>query len=78
MTGTDTSLFATGVYGVVKVAGCFVFLTFIADTLGRRRSLLWTSVAQCIVMYIVGIYGKVQPPIAGQPVRVCPELLSAS
>jgi hypothetical protein len=68
MTGTDTSLFATGVYGVVKVAGCFVFLTFIADTLGRRRSLLWTSVAQCIVMYIVGIYGKVQPPIAGQPV----------
>lgn len=61
-------LFATGVYGLVKVTGCLIFLIFAADSLGRRRSLLWTSAAQAIVMFIVGIYGRVQPPIAGTPV----------
>lgn len=70
MVGTDTGLFATGVYGVVKVAACAVFLAFVADSLGRRRSLLWTSIAQGIVMYIIGSYGRVQPPIEGQPVRL--------
>jgi hypothetical protein len=70
MTGTQTSLFATGVYGVVKVTGCAIFLVFAADSLGRRRSLLWTSAAQATVMYIIGIYGRVEPPVAGQPVSL--------
>lgn len=70
MTGTQPSLFATGVYGVVKVTGCALFLIFAADSLGRRRSLLWTSAAQAIVMYIIGIYGRVEPPVAGKPVRL--------
>jgi len=68
MTGTSVQLFATGVYGVVKVVGCFFFLVFVADSLGRRWSLLWTSAAQAISMYIVGAYGKTQPPEAGKPV----------
>ncbi|KAK4126316.1 putative sugar transporter protein [Parathielavia appendiculata] len=68
MTGTDVQLFATGVYGVVKVVGCFLFLVFVADSLGRRRSLLWTSAAQAISMYIVGVYGKLEPPQAGKPI----------
>ncbi|KAK5654229.1 hypothetical protein OQA88_7404 [Cercophora sp. LCS_1] len=68
MTGTSVQLFATGVYGIVKVIGCFIFLVFVADSLGRRWSLLWTSAAQAIAMYIVGIYGKVEPPVAGKPI----------
>ena len=68
MTGTSPQLFATGVYGVVKTTGCAIFLIFVADTLGRRRSLLWTSIAMCIVMYIIGIYGRTQPPVEGAPV----------
>jgi hypothetical protein len=68
MSGTSVQLFATGVYGIVKVVGCFFFLVFVADSLGRRWSLLWTSAAQAISMYIVGIYGKVEPPQAGKPV----------
>ncbi|KJZ71856.1 hypothetical protein HIM_08701 [Hirsutella minnesotensis 3608] len=68
MTGTDSSLFATGVYGVAKTVACAVFLVFVADSLGRRWSLLWTSAAQALVLFIIGIYGRVQPPIAGQPV----------
>lgn len=66
MTGTTVSLFATGVYGIVKVLGCAAFLIFCADSLGRRRSLLWTSAAQALTMYIIGIYGRVEPPVAGQ------------
>ncbi|CAM1508072.1 Fc.00g049200.m01.CDS01 [Cosmosporella sp. VM-42] len=68
MDGTETSLFATGVYGIVKVTGCAIFLIFAADSLGRRRSLLWTSAAMGIVMYIIGIYGRVEPPVKGQPI----------
>ncbi|KAL7925607.1 general substrate transporter [Trichoderma austrokoningii] len=68
MTGNDSQLFATGVYGVVKTAACFVFLVFVADSLGRRWSLLWTAASQGIFLFIVGIYGRVQPPIKGEPV----------
>jgi MFS family permease len=70
MTGTSPQLFATGVYGVVKTAGCAIFLIFAADSLGRRRSLIWTSIAMFIVMYIIGIYGRIQPPVEGAPVSL--------
>jgi sugar porter (SP) family MFS transporter len=68
MTGTQSSLFATGIYGVVKTAGIVLFLLFVADSIGRRRSLIYTSAMMGIVMYIVGIYGRVQPPIKDEPV----------
>lgn len=35
ITGTNTGLFATGIYGVVKVLACAVFLITAADSLGR-------------------------------------------
>jgi len=68
ITGTQTGLLSTGVYGVVKVIGCAIFLVFVADSLGRRWSLLWTSAAQGLVMYLIGIYGRVEPPVEGQGV----------
>ncbi len=39
-----------------------------ADSLGRRRSLLWSSIAQGLAMLYIGIYVRVSPPVAGQPV----------
>lgn len=68
MSGTEASLFATGIYGVVKVAACACFLTFVADSLGRRWSLIWTGFAQGLAMFVVGIYGRVNPPVEGEPV----------
>merc|ERR1712230_282728 len=50
--GPSTGLFATGIYGVVKVVACAVFLLFVADSLGRRWSLLWTSIAQGACMFL--------------------------
>lgn len=52
----------------VKTVACFCFLVFAADSLGRRRSLLWTSIAQSVSMFIVGIYIRVNPPVTGEPV----------
>ncbi|KAI5374220.1 hypothetical protein J4E82_007072 [Alternaria postmessia] len=66
--GNSVKLFATGIYGIVKMVGCFAFLIFAADSLGRRRSLLWTSIAQGLAMFYIGIYMRVDPPIAGEPV----------
>lgn len=70
MSQNNSSLFATGIYGVVKVVSCALFLVFVADSLGRRRSLLVTAGIQGVVLFIVGIYGRVQPPVKGEPVSI--------
>ncbi|EPS27630.1 hypothetical protein PDE_02574 [Penicillium oxalicum 114-2] len=66
--GNATNLFATGVYGIVKMVSCGVFLVFVADSLGRRRSLLWTSIAQGLAMLYIGLYVRIAPPVQGSPV----------
>ncbi|KAF2202590.1 general substrate transporter [Delitschia confertaspora ATCC 74209] len=66
--GNTTNLFATGIYGVVKMATCAAFLLFAADSLGRRRSLLWTSIAQGTAMLYIGLYVRIDPPVKGQDV----------
>lgn len=66
--GNAVKLFATGIYGIVKMVGCFAFLIFAADSLGRRRSLLWTSIAQGLAMFYIGIYMRVDPPVPNEPV----------
>ncbi|XMA12209.1 hypothetical protein WAI453_005000 [Rhynchosporium graminicola] len=66
--GTDTGLFATGIYGVVKMVTCAAFLLFAADSLGRRRSLLWTSIAQGSAMFVIGFYIRFKPPVQGEPI----------
>ncbi|KAK3936230.1 putative permease [Diplogelasinospora grovesii] len=68
ITGTSTSLFSTGIYGIVKVMSCICFLLFMADSLGRRRSLLWTSIAQGVAMFYIGLYVRISPPVAGETV----------
>ncbi|EHL03808.1 putative Quinate permease [Glarea lozoyensis 74030] len=61
-------LFATGIYGVVKMVTCAAFLLLAADSLGRRRSLLWTSIAQGLAMFVIGFYVRFNPPVKGQPI----------
>lgn len=68
ITGTSTSLFSTGIYGIVKVVSCCCFLLFLADSLGRRRSLLMSSVAQGCFMFYIGLYVRISPPARGQDV----------
>ncbi|KAH0438574.1 MFS quinate transporter [Colletotrichum camelliae] len=68
ISGRSTPLLSTGVYGIVKVLACICFLLFMADSLGRRRSLLWTSIAQGLCMFYIGLYVRISPPIEGEPV----------
>ena len=65
---TKTGLFATGIYGVVKMTTCAAFLLLAADSLGRRKSLLWTSIAQGTAMFYVGLYVRIDPPVKGATV----------
>jgi hypothetical protein len=51
---TTTALFAQGVYGIVKVVSCLIFVFFLADTLGRRISLMWSGMVQSFAMFFVG------------------------
>lgn len=47
------------------MTGCAIFLTLVADSLGRRKSLLWTSIAQGCAMYYIAIYVRIEPPVKG-------------
>jgi len=61
LTGTSTGLFITGIYGIIKATTCICFLLLMADSLRRRRSLLWTSVAQGLAMFYIGLYVRISP-----------------
>lgn len=47
---------------------CSIFLLFVADSLGRRKSLLWTSIAQGACMFYIGFYVRFDPPQVGADV----------
>ena len=51
---TTAALFYQGIYGVVKVTTCLIFIFFLADTLGRRMSFMWSGCVQGICMLYVG------------------------
>jgi hypothetical protein len=68
LNSTESGLFATGIYGIVKMAACATFLIFVADSLGRRMSLLWTAIAQGAAMFYIGFYVRLDPPVKDQAV----------
>lgn len=52
----------------VEPVGVAILLLVAADSLGRRRSLLWTSVAQALCRFYIGLYSRFDPLVAGQVV----------
>lgn len=52
LSASSTSLFATGIYGIVKLVSCFIFIVFVTDSLGRRKSFLWTGIVQVSCSYV--------------------------
>ena len=59
---TNASLFATGVYGTVKVATTGIFLLMGIDKIGRRNSLLGGAVWMMTMMFILGGVLHTHPP----------------
>lgn len=56
VTGTDTALFATGIYAVVKFVTTIIFLVFLVDRIGRRPALLIGSIGSALPMWYIGAY----------------------
>ncbi|KAM0197373.1 hypothetical protein ACHAPI_005241 [Fusarium lateritium] len=62
LSSTTTALFAQGIYGVVKVVTCLIFIFFLADSLGRRKSFMFGGAIQAFCMFFIGFYLRFGPP----------------
>ncbi|PBP15566.1 quinate permease [Diplocarpon rosae] len=62
VTGTNTSLLTTGVFGVVKAVVTIIWLFFLIDNLGRRNLLMYGAFGGAVCLYYVGAYIKIADP----------------
>ena len=62
ITGTNTGLFTTGLFGVVKTVGTFIWLLVLIDKLGRRNLLMIGALGGSICLWIVGSYIAIAQP----------------
>lgn len=75
--GTNTSLFSTGLFGVVKTVGTFLYLLFLIDQLGRRKLLMIGSIGGALCMYYVAAYIAIAKPAAHPTDTLPPSGVSA-
>lgn len=62
----DKSVFITGFFGIVKIAGVVFFIIFFVDSLGRRKPLMGGALLMGALMLIVGIIIATHPPKASE------------
>lgn len=62
VTGTNTDLFTTGLFGVVKTVGTFIWILFLIEWVGRRRLLMIGAAGSSISLWIVGAYIQAANP----------------
>ncbi|KAL7004767.1 hypothetical protein EMMF5_005682 [Cystobasidiomycetes sp. EMM_F5] len=60
--GQSTSLFTTGLFGVVKTTFMAIWLLFLIDQVGRRRLLIFGSVMAAICHFFIGAYIAIDAP----------------
>ncbi|KAG0701220.1 general substrate transporter [Suillus ampliporus] len=58
---TSSTLFATGIYGVVKFVVTCITLAFVIESWGRKRTLIYSGLGQCLMMLWIGGYAAVHP-----------------
>ncbi|KAF8068087.1 general substrate transporter [Lyophyllum atratum] len=63
-TGTQNSLLASGIYGIVKVVATAIFVFFMVESLGRRLSLIISSIGMGTLFFLIGAILKTHPPVA--------------
>jgi sugar porter (SP) family MFS transporter len=61
---TNSSLFATGIYGTVKVVATAIFLIIGIDRWGRKKSLIGGAAWMASMMFIIGAVLATHPPNA--------------
>ncbi|PCG94550.1 Major facilitator superfamily domain, general substrate transporter [Penicillium occitanis (nom. inval.)] len=62
VSSTNTSLFATGVYGSVKVVMTLIFLLVGIDFIGRKKALIGGGIWMSTMMIIIGAVLATHPP----------------
>lgn len=62
-TGQSQKLFATAIFGVVKLVASMICVLFLVDILGRKRALGYGIILQFLSMLYVSIYLTVVPSI---------------
>jgi len=62
VTGTNSSLLSTGVFGCVKTGVTLIWLFFLIDKLGRRNLLMFGAVSGSLCLWYVGGYIAVAKP----------------
>ncbi|ORY17215.1 general substrate transporter [Clohesyomyces aquaticus] len=63
--GQSAGLFATGIYGVIKIVCTALGLMFATEQMGRKWSLLIGSAGQAFAMFYIGVNSAVNPTKAG-------------
>jgi len=61
----DSSMFATGIYGTVKVVATALFLWIGIDRFGRKKSLIAGGFWMAAMMFIIGAVLATHPPVPG-------------
>ncbi|KAJ9128044.1 hypothetical protein QFC24_000335 [Naganishia onofrii] len=77
VTGTNTSLFTTGIFGIIKFLGAIVWLLFLVDRFGRRAMLFVGSIGGAISMYYLGAYIAIAKPQLHPSTKLSPGGISA-
>ncbi|PSR97206.1 general substrate transporter [Coniella lustricola] len=62
VTGTNTSLLTTGVFGCVKTFFTIIWLLYLIDHFGRRKLLMVGAVGGSLCMWYLGAYIKIADP----------------
>ncbi|KAJ5392052.1 hypothetical protein N7509_007542 [Penicillium cosmopolitanum] len=65
ISATNTSLFATGIYGTVKVIATAIFLLVGIDRWGRKYSMMGGAAWMAVMMFIIGAVLATHPPVTG-------------
>ena len=60
--GTNTDLFTTGLFGVVKTVGTCIWILFLIEWVGRRRLLMIGAAGSSVCLWIVGAYIQAADP----------------
>ncbi len=71
-TGATNSLLASGIYGVVKVVATALFVFFLVESLGRRLSLIISSIGMGTLFFIIAAILKTHPPPTTVPIGFTP------
>ncbi|KAL0576054.1 hypothetical protein V5O48_005912 [Marasmius crinis-equi] len=62
VSGQNTSLLTTGVYGVIKLVGALIWILYMVDQFGRRSLLFVGSIGGAISMYYIAAYIAIAQP----------------